>query len=477
MKTKTVGLISVTLLEMISWAGCDSQAVVAAGNTTVVVDTPANVVANAQTSTPIQPLVCDPFANDPTHLGSDQLHGVVASLKYLPQPGPIYTSVTDMQTYGAPVDATLFLSDINIPTRSFSLGFSTAAGDVLKNAQGNTLYEYFSVHMDSQIQLNASNPVGAYQFGVISDDGSITQIDTGTGFTTLLNNDGTHSSRFTGSSTPVQFSTINTIYPIKIDYFQGPRYHIAMVLLWRPWPQTGSAVDPQEGKSGNSLFFDSTTVPSTPTATYNSLLTNGWTPVAATNFVLPKSVAQNPCQAASVALQTSISGASPSAAVTNSTTMTLAFVSSSPAATFSCSLDGGSATACTSPLTYSALADGTHQFFVYSVVNGQSDPTGANYSWSVDTTVPIIQSPSVTSTGNSFTVAWTTNKPTTSQVNWGAGASTGTASPVNSAWVTSHSVTISGLNVSTVYSYTFGGTDQAGNTVTSAINRVRTAAQ
>lgn len=77
-------------------------------------------------------------------------------------------------------------------------------------------------------------------------------------------------------------------------------------------------------------------------------------------------------------------------AMSNSTTATFAFHASSPTATFACSLDHVPATPCTSPLTTTALADGTHAFSVAAADGGQVDPQPATSTWTVDTIAPSV---------------------------------------------------------------------------------------
>jgi L,D-peptidoglycan transpeptidase YkuD (ErfK/YbiS/YcfS/YnhG family) len=77
-------------------------------------------------------------------------------------------------------------------------------------------------------------------------------------------------------------------------------------------------------------------------------------------------------------------------APTKDTSATFAFHASDPSATFSCTLDGGSPEPCTSPTTYSGLADGTHTFTVAAAIGGIPDPTPATRDWTVDTTAPSV---------------------------------------------------------------------------------------
>lgn len=64
---------------------------------------------------------------------------------------------------------------------------------------------------------------------------------------------------------------------------------------------------------------------------------------------------------------------------------------------YECRLDGGSYAACTSPHTYTGLAEGDHTFFVRAVDwNDLRDSTPASYTWTVDTVAPnteILSSP------------------------------------------------------------------------------------
>lgn len=69
-----------------------------------------------------------------------------------------------------------------------------------------------------------SDPEGDYQIALLADDGAVLQAsDTGAGFTTLIDNDGTHPTKMACASRTVHMSRDSRI-PIKLDYYQGPRY-------------------------------------------------------------------------------------------------------------------------------------------------------------------------------------------------------------------------------------------------------------
>lgn len=236
--------------------------------------------------------VCNPFDNNGNSgagNGTTAQNGLLAGLYYVSNGAQTqYSTVWDYQTHGTLADASLFFSQINVPTRPFDAGFSTQAGTVLSNANGDPLYEWFSLHFESNIRLAAGDVAGKYQFAVLSDDGAVFQLNLGNGFQTFINNDGTHATQLGCSTTAVNLQAGQNI-PIKFDYYQGPRLHIALMLLWREYPTNNTPFpinDAACGQSGNSLFFNSTTTPSTPQATYTGMLARGWRPVPAKNFFL-----------------------------------------------------------------------------------------------------------------------------------------------------------------------------------------------
>jgi hypothetical protein len=69
------------------------------------------------------------------------------------------------------------------------------------------------------------------------------------------------------------------------------------------------------------------------------------------------------------------------------TSATFRFSDKTAKATFSCSLDGATAAACTSPKTYSGLAQGKHTFTVTATA-GTSTSSAATRTWTVDTVAP-----------------------------------------------------------------------------------------
>jgi hypothetical protein len=88
-----------------------------------------------------------------------------------------------------------------------------------------------------------------------------------------------------------------------------------------------------------------------------------------------------------------------------------------------------------------------------------------------DTTAPVISGiVSSNITLNSAVITWTTNEASSTQVQYGTTTAYGSTSALNSALLTGHTITLTGLSASAIYHYRVISKDAAGNTATSTDN-------
>src|ERR1700743_1416160 len=110
-----------------------------------------------------------------------------------------------------PLDNPIYASEINIPGQKWSAGFPGL----------RERFEYFGIEYTGTFKPLRT---GYYLFKVISDDGSKLYIDD----KLLLNNDGIHAEWAVKDSIFLS----NAIHSIRLDYYQGPRYELALQLYW-----------------------------------------------------------------------------------------------------------------------------------------------------------------------------------------------------------------------------------------------------
>lgn len=119
----------------------------------------------------------------------------------------------------------------------------------------------------------------------------------------------------------------------------------------------------------------------------------------------------------------------------------------------------------------SGLAVSTpYHFRVISADAANNTATSGDFTFTTaaDTAPPLISAVTATNlAATTATVAWTTNEPATSRVEYGLTASYGALTALDSSLVTSHTVNLSGLTASTTYHYRVISTDAANNTATS----------
>lgn len=238
---------------------------------------------------PLHTTVCDPFT-DTSAPSWDK--GIRATLHPLPAGMAPLTSSLDYMKFIVPSEQKLFFADMNVPTRLFSKGFATQTQDVLKDDAGNKLIENFAVKFETTLKLSEADTEGTYELALLSDDG--TTLKTKKADDTdqvLISNDGEHPTKM-GCSSQLLTMKKDTAVPLTLSYYQGPRYHIANVLIWRKATKAGK--DSLCGASGNSLYFDPDH-DSKPLQAFKDLQARGWKVVSQDNFFIPAAAKYNPC--------------------------------------------------------------------------------------------------------------------------------------------------------------------------------------
>ncbi len=121
-------------------------------------------------------------------------------------------------------------------------------------------------------------------------------------------------------------------------------------------------------------------------------------------------------------------------ALTNSATAAFSFTGVG-AASFECKLDSGGFVACTSPISYTGLYNGSHTFHVRATdAAGNYDTSSASYTWTVDTNPPdttITQWPTSPSVGNTAVFTFSSETGATFECSLDGATFAACFSPIN----------------------------------------------
>lgn len=149
---------------------------------------------------------------------------------YLLQEGVTRLPAFDGHGVGA-----VYTTALNIPKSGFMSGFPGVT----------SRFEWFAIDYHGQFWIQKP---GKYHFVLTSDDGSILYIDD----RVVIDNDGTHAAETLAGAADLTAGT----HTIRLSYFQGPRYEVAL-MLWISPPKekyrifdTHDFLPPQAGQSG-----------------------------------------------------------------------------------------------------------------------------------------------------------------------------------------------------------------------------------
>jgi hypothetical protein len=110
-----------------------------------------------------------------------------------------------------PLPDFIYTKSMDVSPRSWSAGFPGL----------RDRFEWFGIEYTGTFQAIKA---GKYAFRLLSDDGSKLFVDG----KLVINNDGLHGT----SNEYAKLELGDSLHTIKIDYFQGPRYGIALQLFW-----------------------------------------------------------------------------------------------------------------------------------------------------------------------------------------------------------------------------------------------------
>ena len=245
---------------------------------------PGPVTDPTPTEPPAKDLVCDPFGYDDE--ATSNKFGIHAKLYDASSfPGRIQKLADVIQDkYVLPSD--LYFSRLNVTPRNFSEGFSGPDNEPLKNASGDTLYEWFGLRFTGRFALTSMEEAGYYELVTHSDDGTIVRVNANGETREILNDDGEHAPRV-GCAKEYIYLDADSKLNFEIDYFQGPRYQISMVLYWRKVASTPQELS--QVKKSSMCGKESTA------SSVNKLLDEGFTKLQPDNFLLPAQIVSNPC--------------------------------------------------------------------------------------------------------------------------------------------------------------------------------------
>jgi len=103
----------------------------------------------------------------------------------------------------------IYTTSLNIPPQDFRQGFPGVT----------TRFEWFAIDYNGRFWIEKA---GDYGFSLTSDDGANLYIDG----ELVIDNDGQHVPRERIGAVPLTHG----VHEIRVSYFQGPRYHVALVL-------------------------------------------------------------------------------------------------------------------------------------------------------------------------------------------------------------------------------------------------------
>lgn len=204
------------------------------------------------------------------------------------------TSVSRMSSdkVGIDLKRIFHFPDISITPRMATGGYPDEHGHAIRDRDHKIISEYLLLDFKGFIGLKDIDEEGVYEIALMSDDGAVLEVNVNGQWQVLVDNDRKHAVRFACAKDLVKMSG-DMVLPYRLSYFQGPKNHIANMLMWRKVSDSTPS-EAECGKSGQFFFFDPKT--SSAKKPYEELIQRGWQIVPQENLVVPSSRgADHPC--------------------------------------------------------------------------------------------------------------------------------------------------------------------------------------
>jgi hypothetical protein len=165
----------------------------------------------------------------------------------------------------------VYFSNFNVPQRAFDDGFNFGASDYLKDRNGSKLIEWFAIKARGYITLPENESAGYFHIVTMSDDG----IKVNVGGDQLINDPGVHSPLIKCSYKVVELKK-GDLKSFNLEYFQGPRFHIALMTFIK--------------RIDNPAQFSQPSSCNQATPDYSRLIDDGYKVITPAYFVLPDDI-------------------------------------------------------------------------------------------------------------------------------------------------------------------------------------------
>jgi hypothetical protein len=140
--------------------------------------------------------------------GTETPDSFKGAIYFIPAASPKFPDVAAMQPAGF-----LYSRTFDIGPRNFDKGFPGV----------DTRFEWFAIRYTGTFNVAAA---GDYKLNVLSDDGAIVSVDG----SKVLDNDGQHAPKSANATVKLTAGK----HTLQLDYFQGPRYQVALQLWVTP---------------------------------------------------------------------------------------------------------------------------------------------------------------------------------------------------------------------------------------------------